>query len=30
VRLDQLLPIYPSLSPALAAGPVPGPQGRHQ
>ena len=30
VSLDQLLPIYPSLSQALAAGPVPGPQGRHQ
>jgi anti-sigma B factor antagonist len=30
VSLDQLLPIYPSLSQARAAGLVPGRQGRHQ
>jgi anti-sigma B factor antagonist len=28
--MDQLLPIYPSLSQALAAGPGPGPKARHQ
>ena len=30
VGMDDLLPIYPSLSQALAAAPVPGPQARHQ
>ena len=30
VGMDDLLPIYPSLSQALAAGPEPGPQARHQ
>jgi anti-sigma B factor antagonist len=30
VRMDQLLPIYPSLSQALAAGPGPAPRPRHQ
>ena len=28
--LDQLLPIYPSLSQALAARPAPGPETRHK
>jgi anti-sigma B factor antagonist len=28
--MDDLLPIYPSLSQALAAGPEPGPKARHQ
>jgi hypothetical protein len=26
VRMDDVLPIYPSLSQALAAGPAPGPR----
>ena len=30
VRVDQLLPIYPSLSQALAAGPTPAAPPRHQ
>jgi anti-anti-sigma factor len=30
VRLDHLLPIYPSLSQALAAGPAPPPETRHK
>ncbi len=30
VRMDQLLPIYSSLSQALAAGPGPAPPPRHQ
>jgi anti-sigma B factor antagonist len=30
VGMADLLPIYPSLSQALAAGPQPGPQARHQ
>ena len=30
VGMDDLLPIYPSLSQALAAAPEPGPQARHQ
>jgi len=30
VRMDDLMPIYPSLSQALAAGPEPGPQPRHE
>jgi anti-sigma B factor antagonist len=30
VRLDQLLPIYPRLSQALAAGPTPAPPPHHQ
>jgi anti-sigma B factor antagonist len=30
VRVDSLLPIYPSLSQALAAAPQPGPQPRHE
>jgi anti-sigma B factor antagonist len=30
VGMDDLLPIYPSLSQALAAGPEPGPKARHQ
>jgi anti-sigma B factor antagonist len=30
VGLDDLLPIYPSLSQALTAGPEPGPKARHK
>jgi anti-sigma B factor antagonist len=30
VQMDDLLPIYPSLSQALAAAPEPGPQPRHE
>ena len=30
VRMDYLLPIYPSLSQALAAAPEPGPQPHHE
>ena len=30
VRMDQLLPIYPSLSQALTAAPQPGPHTRHE
>jgi anti-anti-sigma factor len=30
VGMDDLLPIYPSLSQALAGGPGPGPKARHQ
>jgi len=30
VRMDHLLPIYPSLSQALAAGPAPAPHARHE
>jgi anti-anti-sigma factor len=29
VQMDSLLPIYPSLSKALAAAPAPGPHTRH-
>jgi anti-sigma B factor antagonist len=30
VQMDYLLPIYPSLSPALTAAPQPGPHTRHE
>jgi anti-anti-sigma factor len=30
VEIDQLLPIYPTVSQALAARPVPGPHTRHE
>ncbi len=30
VRMDDVLPIYPSLSQALAAGPAPGPRARQE